>query len=102
MTGKIVLRLLAVGAMAVAMAQPAAAASCKKLCKHVIKDCQTLVGKPGKACKGKTGSDKSTCKHDIKAARAACKTSALAGCATAANGTCPAVGSASGVFAFID
>ena len=100
--GKMVLRLLVVGAMTLAMAQSGYAAPCKKVCKTVIKDCQTLVGTPKTGCTGQTGAEKKACRKAITTARKACKTSALAGCKAAGDGTCPAVGSASGSFAFVD
>ena len=94
MTGRNVLRLIAIGALSLAMTQPGLAASCKKLCKQTIKDCQGVVGTPGGACTGLKGKAKKDCKKHIVQARKNCKKSALSDCKDGGGVACDSASSA--------
>src|SRR5262245_29134256 len=98
MIGTTVVRLLGVGALAlaVAVAQPADAKSCRRVCKTELKDCQTEFVAAKTACGSLSGSAKRDCKKAAKQARTACKTGFLSACKTAGDGTCPSPGSSSG------
>src|SRR5262249_549717 len=102
MIGTTVVRLLAVGALALAVAQPADAAKCKKVCKTELAGCKSDFGTAKTACKSLTGSAKRACKKAAKQAFGTCKTGFISACKAAGDGTCPSPGSSSGAFAFLD
>jgi len=102
MIGTTVIRLLAVAALALAVAQPADAAKCKKICKTELAGCKTDFGAAKTACGSLTGSEKKACKKAAKAAFKGCKSGLINACKAAGDGTCPSPGSSSGAFAFLD
>src|SRR5262245_9189494 len=105
MIGTTVVRLLGVGALALAVlvAPPAdAKVKCKKACKTELGGCKTDFGTAKTACKSLTGSAKRDCKKAAKSEFGSCKTGFLSACKTAGDGTCPSPGSSSGAFAFLD
>jgi len=103
MIGTTVVRLLAVGALALAVALPAdAKVKCKHACKTELQGCKTDFKTAKTACKSLTGSTKKDCKKAAKQAFGSCKTGFISACSAAGDGTCPSPGSSSGAFAFLD
>src|SRR5262249_3588160 len=97
MIGTTVVRLLAVGALALAVALPAdAKVKCKKACKTELQSCKTDFKTGKTACKSLTGAAKKTCKQAVVAAFKSCKSGLIDACKTAGDGTCPSPGSSSG------